>query len=102
MEAMAMGKIVVSTLHSGIPELIQSGANGYLVPEKDPDSLTETMASALKSPDRWPDLAGRARQTVADQFQIRRQNSRLIRLFSEEPMKKKMPDGRLQAPPEAQ
>lgn len=102
MEAMAMGKIVVSTLHSGIPELIQSGVNGYLVPEKDPDSLTETMASALKSPDLWPDLAGRARQTVADQFQIRRQNSQLICLLSGEPMKKKMPDGRLQAPPEAQ
>jgi glycosyltransferase involved in cell wall biosynthesis len=33
MEAMAVGIPVVSTLHSGIPELIKSDHSGWLVPE---------------------------------------------------------------------
>jgi colanic acid/amylovoran biosynthesis glycosyltransferase len=35
MEAMAMGLPVLSTLHSGIPELVEDGLSGLLVPEKD-------------------------------------------------------------------
>ncbi len=33
MEAMAVGIPVVSTLHSGIPELVEADKSGWLVPE---------------------------------------------------------------------
>ncbi|TGU99099.1 colanic acid biosynthesis glycosyltransferase WcaL, partial [Mesorhizobium sp. M00.F.Ca.ET.186.01.1.1] len=39
MEAMASGRPVVSTYHSGIPELIEHGESGYLVPERSPAKL---------------------------------------------------------------
>ncbi len=35
MEAMAVGIPVVSTLHSGIPELVEADKSGWLVPEND-------------------------------------------------------------------
>ena len=47
-EAMAMELPVVSTYHSGIPELVEDGVNGYLVKEKDIDAYVEKMEAALK------------------------------------------------------
>ena len=47
MEAMAVGIPVVSTLHSGIPELIKSDHSGWLVPEN----------NAMAPPIGWPRLA---------------------------------------------
>jgi len=49
MEAMTAGLIVVSTIHSGIPELIEHGVNGFLVPEKNSKGLAEAiiLASSL-------------------------------------------------------
>lgn len=44
MEAMASGLIVVSTVHSGIPELIENGKGGFLVPEKDELAIAETIS----------------------------------------------------------
>jgi colanic acid/amylovoran biosynthesis glycosyltransferase len=44
MEAMASGVIVLSTIHSGIPELIEDGYSGFLVPERN----VEAIAAKIK------------------------------------------------------
>lgn len=43
MEAMASGVIVLSTFHSGIPELIEDGKTGFLVPERDANAIKSRM-----------------------------------------------------------
>ncbi|WP_435952983.1 colanic acid biosynthesis glycosyltransferase WcaL [Dryocola sp. BD626] len=43
MEAMAVGIPVVSTVHSGIPELIDAGESGWLVPEYDVVALADRL-----------------------------------------------------------
>lgn len=43
MEAMAVGIPVVSTVHSGIPELIDAGESGWLVPEYDAVALADRL-----------------------------------------------------------
>ena len=43
MEAFANGLPVISTYHSGIPELVQDGISGFLVPERDVDALKEKI-----------------------------------------------------------
>lgn len=45
MEAMAVGIPVVSTLHSGIPELITSEYSGWLVPENNALALADRLAA---------------------------------------------------------
>lgn len=43
MEAMAVGIPVLSTVHSGIPELIDSGHSGWLVAENDAQALADKL-----------------------------------------------------------
>lgn len=43
MEAMAMELPILATLHAGIPELVESGLNGFLVAEKDVEAYTSKM-----------------------------------------------------------
>ncbi|WP_100487023.1 glycosyltransferase [Sporolactobacillus pectinivorans] len=84
MEAMAMEKIVVSTVHSGIPELIHDRENGYLVMEKDAEGLADTIERIMKNTDKWPELVRNARRTVESQCNIVRQNEKLIQIFEGE------------------
>ena len=80
-EAMAMGMPVVSTVHSGIPELVEDGVSGYLVAERDVEALADRLVELVDHPDRWPamGLAGRAR--VERDYDIERLNRELIGLY---------------------
>jgi colanic acid/amylovoran biosynthesis glycosyltransferase len=50
MEAMALRRPVISTYVAGIPELVQSGEHGWLVPAGDPDALASAMQNCLDAP----------------------------------------------------
>lgn len=49
MEAMASGLVVISTQHSGIPELIDNEKNGFLVPERDSTAISAAIVQASSS-----------------------------------------------------
>ena len=51
MEAMALGVPVISTFVAGIPELVQAGEHGWLVPAGDVDALADAMQQCLDAPD---------------------------------------------------
>lgn len=50
MEAMALGRPVLSTYVAGIPELVQPGENGWLVPAGDTAALADVMVVAADMP----------------------------------------------------
>ena len=83
LEAMATGLVVAATRHGGIPEAIQHGRTGWLVPEEDHISLARTMQEITSSPQILSEMGLRARQTVAQQFQQQTQ-IRLLESFYEE------------------
>jgi colanic acid/amylovoran biosynthesis glycosyltransferase len=62
-EAMAIGLPVVSTDHAGIPELVEEGVCGYLVPEGDVTGLSDRLRCLIHRPEQWAAMgrAGRAR-----------------------------------------
>jgi colanic acid/amylovoran biosynthesis glycosyltransferase len=76
-EAMAMGLPVISTYHSGIPEIVEHGVNGLLVPERDVDALADAMRRIVR--DRsLADRMGRAgREKVERELDLNRWNDLL-------------------------
>ena len=47
MEALASGRPVVATAVGGIPEQIEEGRTGFLVPPSEPDALADALTRAL-------------------------------------------------------
>jgi glycosyltransferase involved in cell wall biosynthesis len=78
MEAMSTGLPVISTRHSGIPELVEDGVDGFLVEERDVDAYVSRMES-LES--LGPELGRRARAKVERTFNLSVQNGKLIELY---------------------
>lgn len=81
MEAQACGMPVVSTLHSGIPEVVLDGESGVLVPEGDVDALTERLQYLVEHPELWPEMGRRGRKLVEQKYDIKMLNSRLVRIY---------------------
>lgn len=77
MEAMARGLPVLSTYHSGIPELVEDGRHGVLVPERDVDGLCEGLLWLVEHADEWESLGRAARAKVERDFDVDILNDRL-------------------------
>ena len=80
-EAMACGLPVLSTMHSGIPELVEHGRSGYLVPEHDVRALTDRLVDLVDHPERWPAMGRAGRAMIEREFDIEPLNDRLVELY---------------------
>ena len=83
MEAMAMGTVVVSTFHSGIPELITDNEHGLLAKEKDVADLANKIKMLYKNETLQHKLALQARKRVEEVADIRQLNRKLLSLLIE-------------------
>lgn len=84
MEALALSRPVITTAIAGIPELVETGDNGWLVIPGSVDSLVEAMRSALDTPVAELETMGKAGATkVAQQHNIDHEAALLARLFVE-------------------
>ena len=78
MEGMAGGVVVVASNISGIPEVVEDGVNGLLVPPRDPDAIAEAVQRLYRDPPLRARLAGNARQRIADDYDLYRNAGRLL------------------------
>ena len=85
LEAMALGRLVVSTHVSGISELIHHNKNGLLVPPRDPYALAQTLRQVLMNSDQYQYLGKYARHTVKQFFNLQSNVFRLKKLLEECP-----------------
>lgn len=81
LEAMAMQIPVVSTRHSGIPELVQDRVNGLLVSPNDVEALTDALAELLDDPDLRAQLGKQGQRKVVKDFDVEHNVRRLFDLF---------------------
>jgi len=77
-EAMAMELPVISTFHSGIPELVEDDINGFLVNEKDIDSYADKMEEILT----WGYLKIN-REKVVQSFNLEGHLKKILDLYEE-------------------
>lgn len=81
MEAMAIGRLVVSTCVAGIPELVVDGETGLLVEPDDPDALAEKLRSVLERKQNIDEISCRARKHVEINYNIDIEATKLKCLF---------------------
>ncbi|HEX9109629.1 MAG TPA: glycosyltransferase [Longimicrobiales bacterium] len=82
MEALALGRPVVTTAIAGIPELVQSGVTGWLVPAGAVDALASAMREALDSPpERLAEMGRAGAALVARDHDAAREAAKLAGLF---------------------
>ena len=69
LEGMATGLPVAGTRHGGIPEAVDHGRTGLLVPEEDHVALANAMQEITHSPGLLAEMGWRARAAVIDRFE---------------------------------
>ncbi len=69
LEGMATGLPVAGTRHGGIPEAVDHGRTGLLVPEEDHVALANAMQEITHSPGLLAEMGLRARAAVIDRFE---------------------------------
>jgi colanic acid/amylovoran biosynthesis glycosyltransferase len=83
MEAMAKGLIVCATYHSGIPELIEDGVSGFLVPESDVQALSTKLHYVFKNHDQWSRISENGYSKVFSEYNIQALNDGLESLLAD-------------------
>ncbi len=81
MEAMAVGVPVISTLHSGIPELVEHGMSGLLAIERDPEGIALALAELTDTAGFARRLTQNARAKVEREFDLAKLNRRLAEFY---------------------
>ena len=82
MEAMALRRPVISTYVAGIPELVQPGEHGWLVPAGDAEALASAMQTCLDTPsDAIAKMGDAARARVIERHDVDKEAGKLINLF---------------------
>ncbi len=83
MEAMSVGRPVVTTRIAGIPELVREGVDGWLVPPGSLDDLVDALRECLKAPPERLEQMGRAaRLRVQEHHDVDVEAAKLAGLFA--------------------
>jgi len=82
-EALARGVPVVSTQHSGIPELVQDGVSGFLVPERDVDALADKLEYLIKHQETCSQMGNAGRKYVEQHYDLETLNDRLAEIYEQ-------------------
>ena len=82
-EAMAMGLPVIGTLHGGIPELIEDGVSGFLVPERNPEAIAEKLSYLIEHPEIWVPMGQAGRAYVEKHYDMHKLNDELVDIYQQ-------------------
>jgi glycosyltransferase involved in cell wall biosynthesis/GT2 family glycosyltransferase len=91
LEAMGLGKAVVSTNVGGIREWLRDGMNGSLVTKENPDELARALATCVGAPELVRELATAGRRTFDRHFTLDRFAARFAELLVSLGNRKKEP-----------
>jgi glycosyltransferase involved in cell wall biosynthesis len=81
LEAMRAGRVVVAAAHGGIPEIIEDGVSGILVPPRDPAALASAIGGLLDEPARMASLGAAAQARVHTEFSVERMVDGVERIY---------------------
>lgn len=83
MEAQACSKPCISTCHAGIPEVVIDGHTGFLVKERDIESIEEHMVRFIEDEDLRKKFGENARRHIEKEFNQKVQIGKLAKIYEE-------------------
>jgi len=72
---------VIASAVGGVPEIIESGINGVLVPSEDPDAVFSSLILLREEPDLRIRLGAELNKTVKEKFSIKRMFEETFNLY---------------------
>ena len=82
-EAMAMGKVILTTDVPGCRETVVDGVNGFLVPLFSAEKLAEKMLELINKPILVRSMGVESRRIAEEKFDVRKVNKRIISILEE-------------------
>jgi glycosyltransferase involved in cell wall biosynthesis len=79
LEAMAMGRPIITTDAPGCRETVIDGENGFLVPVKSVDGLVAAMMKFIQDPMLAPRMGTRSREIAEEKFDVHKVNAVMLR-----------------------
>jgi colanic acid/amylovoran biosynthesis glycosyltransferase len=80
-EMSASGMPILSTRHCDIPEVVIDGKSGFLVDERDVDTLAEKLEFLVMNPKEWQDMGEYGRRYLEAEYDIKKQINRLEEIY---------------------
>jgi len=84
LEALSSRLPVVTTNVGGIPEMIEDGKNGFLVPPANSAALSDRIIYLIENPAAASEMANQARETVENRFDWRLIVKKVLKVYREE------------------
>lgn len=78
LEAMAMGRPIITTDAAGCRETVVNGDNGFLVPVKSVDALVEAMERFILDPDLAVRMGRRSREIAVEKYDVHKVNATML------------------------
>jgi len=83
LEGMLLGKPVIATAGGGVPELIDDGRTGFIVPPGDVAALADRIEAVFAAPDAARAIGVRAQSWARQQFSLARQVEEMSQIYEE-------------------
>jgi len=83
LDAMCHGRAVVATAAGGIPEAVEDGVTGRVVPPRDPDALAAALVEVLGDPQRRDAMGAAGRRRFLERFTADRMVEETLAVYGE-------------------
>ena len=83
LDAMCYGRAVVATAAGGIPEAVEDGVTGRVVPPRDPQALASALVEVLLDPPRREAMGAAGRRRFLERFTAERMVDETLAVYAE-------------------
>jgi len=82
-EAQAAGKAVIATNIGGIPEVVENGVTGILIPPSDSPALAQAIVQLVQNPQQCHEIGKKGRERVNKVFSTQRMVAQTLQVYHE-------------------
>ncbi|MEL4470514.1 glycosyltransferase family 4 protein [Shewanella algae] len=81
LEAMAMGRPILTTDVPGCKETVVNGENGWLIEKASVEQLAERMIWFIENPDQWQEMGDKSYTLAREKFDVHKVNAKILEII---------------------